>query len=598
MAQRGHEVTLLLLSYRKEPRLSAQNDGLAWITESLYPAGPFPYVTRAKRLVEQTKPDWIVGFSDTYYGILAVMLARKYSLLSAIDAYDNYESYMPWLKPLHYLWRKAVAGATVVTAAGPHLAELLASFRDDKRAIVVPMAPDPDFYPMDRRACRKELGLPVGKKIVGCAGSLFRNRGVERMFEAFEILRSQDADLHFVLTGRRERGLFVPGACQHFGYLPDHLVPKFVNSLDVLIVPNRVSAFGSFSYPVKLYEGMNCRIPVVATETGPTKWILGNRKQFLAASEDPLDLATKTRRLLPLGRVDYGYRSTWNTSSERFERALQSKSDSAELVKPEKTISQRWTERIPQEDGRPENYSRRRPEAVYSRAERETKARKILAVIRDSLSTPLDQLRVLDLGCASGIITSFLCRHFRTVIGLDIDREALTYATRTKALNADFMYADALRLPFPAGSFDVVICAHVYEHVVDSKRLMDEIHRVLKNEGSCFFAAGNKLRLMEPHYRLPLLSVLPAPLADRYLAISGKGSRYREKHLTYWGLKRLVSGFEVFDYTTRIIQYPIKYAATDLCSPGSLKQKMAFLFLRLAYGFAPTYIFLLRKTPL
>jgi 2-polyprenyl-3-methyl-5-hydroxy-6-metoxy-1,4-benzoquinol methylase len=243
-----------------------------------------------------------------------------------------------------------------------------------------------------------------------------------------------------------------------------------------------------------------------------------------------------------------------------------------------------------------ENYSRRRPEAVFCRADRETKAKKILAVLTDYLSDSLEQQRVLDLGCSSGIITHFLCRHFRSVTGLDIDREALAYAARTKALNADIMCADALELPFRGGSFDVVICAHVYEHVADSRRLMNEIYRVLRRGGVCFFAAGNRLRLVEPHYKLPLLSVLPSLLADALLGISGMGSHYEEKHLTYWGLKRLVSEFQVVDYTKKILQNPEEYSATELCAPGSLKQKTAILFSRLAYGLVPTYIFLLKKT--
>jgi glycosyltransferase involved in cell wall biosynthesis len=323
LAQRGHEVTLLLLSYRKEPRVTVEKEGLTWISESLYPAGPFTYVARAKRLVERVKPDWIVGFSDTYYGILAVTLGQRYHIGTVIDAYDNYESYIPWLTPLHYFWRKALAKATLVTAAGPQLAEFLASFRNDKRATIVPMAPDPHFRPMDRRTCRLKLGLPLDKKILGYCGSLFRNRGVEIMFKAFEILRSQDSDLNFVLTGRRERGLFLPAFFLHLGYLPDHLIPLFLNSLDVLIIVNRVSNFGNFSYPVKLYEGMSCRIPVVVTETGPTKWILGNREQFLAAAEDPSDLACRTRSILSLGRADYGDVGSWEHSSEIIERALQ-----------------------------------------------------------------------------------------------------------------------------------------------------------------------------------------------------------------------------------------------------------------------------------
>jgi glycosyltransferase involved in cell wall biosynthesis len=307
---------------------------MTWITESVFPTGPLAYIRRAERLAKEFKPDWVVGFSDTYYGILAVMLAEQYDSFSVIDAYDNYESYIPWLKPLHLLWRKALSRATLVTAAGPHLAEFLSSFRPDKKAYTIPMASDPCFYPIEKKICRKELGLPLGKKIVGYCGSLYRNRGVEVMFRAFEILGSRRADVDFVLTGRREARLGLPRTLRHLGYLPDHLIPLFLNSLDVLVIVNRLSDFGNFSYPVKLYEAMSCRTPVAATATGPTRWILGNHEQFLAASEDPVDLADKTQALLPLGRADYGTASTWERSSELFERALLSKTDRPDPLKP------------------------------------------------------------------------------------------------------------------------------------------------------------------------------------------------------------------------------------------------------------------------
>jgi glycosyltransferase involved in cell wall biosynthesis len=296
--------------------------GMKWITESVFPTGPLAYIQRAERLVKEYKPDWIVGFSDTYYGILAAWLGERYRIGSVIDAYDNYESYIPWLKPLHHLWRKAIAEATLITAAGPHLAELLLLSRQDKKAWAIPMASDPGFCPMEKKTCRKELGLPLDKKIVGYCGSLYRNRGVEVMFRAFEILRSEHTDVDFVLTGRREKGLSLPKTVCHLGYLPDRLIPLFLNSLDVLVIANRLSDFGNFSYPVKLYEAMSCRVPVVATDTGPARWILGNREQFLAAPEDPLDLARRTRALLSLGRAAYGYANTWEHSSELFERAL------------------------------------------------------------------------------------------------------------------------------------------------------------------------------------------------------------------------------------------------------------------------------------
>ena len=145
----------------------------------------------------------------------------------------------------------------------------------------------------------------------------------------------------------------------------------------------------------------------------------------------------------------------------------------------------------------------------------------------------------LDIGCSTGIIDNLLAPHFRILVGLDIDEEALSYAEQEKKqVNQSFLLSDAMVMPFNDQTFDVIICAHVYEHVPRASTLMEEIHRLLKPYGVCFFAAGNRLALMEPHYRLPLLSIIPKKLADLYVRRSGRALSYYEKHLTYWGLKQ------------------------------------------------------------
>ncbi len=39
---------------------------------------------------------------------------------------------------------------------------------------------------------------------------------------------------------------------------------------------------------------------------------------------------------------------------------------------------------------------------------------------------------------------------------------------------------DVVDLPFASASFDVVVCIHVLEHVIDDRRAIDELFRVLK----------------------------------------------------------------------------------------------------------------------
>jgi hypothetical protein len=118
---------------------------------------------------------------------------------------------------------------------------------------------------------------------------------------------------------------------------------------------------------------------------------------------------------------------------------------------------------------------------------------------------------------------------------------------------------------------------------------------MLRPRGVCYFAAANRLNPIEPQHKLAFLSIIPKPFAHLYLRIMGKGNYYYESLLTFWGLKKLVSGFNVIDYTLKILKMPQKYSATEMIQPGTFKQKMILRIIKIAYWLSPTYIWLLQK---
>ena len=242
------------------------------------------------------------------------------------------------------------------------------------------------------------------------------------------------------------------------------------------------------------------------------------------------------------------------------------------------------------------HFSSKFSEVVYDRQGREKKAKTIVAVLGDFLQNDLQSLWLLDIGSSTGIIADYLSNFFGMVAGIDIDAPAVLYAgDKYSKENLAFTIGDALHLHYQNEIFDVVICNHVYEHVAVAKQLMREIQRILKPGGVCYFAAGNRLNLNEPHYNLPFLSVVPRALADLYFRTAGKGPFYPEKLLTYWGLKSLVRDFKVNDYTKKIIENPQRYHADYMIRRGTAKARLAKLITQYAYWLCPGYVWLLTK---
>ena len=245
------------------------------------------------------------------------------------------------------------------------------------------------------------------------------------------------------------------------------------------------------------------------------------------------------------------------------------------------------------------DFSNLHPDSMFDEEGRLKKARKTVAVILDYMRTRgLDprSARVLDIGCSTGILTRHYGEHFGAVVGMDIDQRALAWARENRAAdNIEYRYGDSMNMPVPNGAFDIVTCTHIYEHVPDAGRLLEEIFRVLRPGGFCLFAAENRLRLMEHHYNLPLLSLVPKWVGHRYVRLTGRGDRFYETHYTLWGLRRFARRFEIDDYTTRVAADPERFEATEVVRPGSLKQRLAILVMRFAYWASPTYIWILRR---
>jgi hypothetical protein len=124
---------------------------------------------------------------------------------------------------------------------------------------------------------------------------------------------------------------------------------------------------------------------------------------------------------------------------------------------------------------------------------------------------------------------------------------------------------------------------------------MDEIWRVLRPGGACYFGCGTRHVLIEGHYKLPFLSWVPQRVADWYMKLAGKKARYDVLLLSYRNLKKLVKKFGVIDYTIAVIKDPAKYADSNRGPMRRWVEKWPNWLLKIMLPVIPIHVWILVK---
>jgi 2-polyprenyl-3-methyl-5-hydroxy-6-metoxy-1,4-benzoquinol methylase len=100
--------------------------------------------------------------------------------------------------------------------------------------------------------------------------------------------------------------------------------------------------------------------------------------------------------------------------------------------------------------------------------------------------------RVLDIGCGTGYGTAELAEEARLTVGLDVDRDAVEYASAYFP-GPNFVQCSAKTLPFATNSFDVITAFEVIEHLSDWSLMLAEARRLLCPDGLLIVSTPNKL---------------------------------------------------------------------------------------------------------
>lgn len=110
---------------------------------------------------------------------------------------------------------------------------------------------------------------------------------------------------------------------------------------------------------------------------------------------------------------------------------------------------------------------------------------------------PLKNQQVLDVGCGGGILADSMARKGANVMGIDLSTKALRVAqlhaleAQTDGVQYREVSVEALAAEQP-GSFDVVTCMEMLEHVPDPDSVVRACGQLVKPGGWVFFSTINR----------------------------------------------------------------------------------------------------------
>ena len=162
---------------------------------------------------------------------------------------------------------------------------------------------------------------------------------------------------------------------------------------------------------------------------------------------------------------------------------------------------------------------------------------------------------VLDVGCASGVISRLIAERCSDVHAIDVIEESIKIAKEFNNVEGKTRYEvrDLLKNPFPENSFDCVTFLETIEHVENPAIYLREFYRILKPGGFLVLSTPNATSLKNILYALSHRRRSKRNILAKEIASEQHSTGTQLEHINNWDFPTLIRlvdrcGFEYVEH--------------------------------------------------